>query len=211
MTTEGWSKHRSRIQIFIFFLISVMPRGFSYYIMWWLLLAQDDQWGPCRMLFGAAVINCQTFVFSDNCTVAPQSMETWRHPWNKKSPLQRKGETFCYPLSNIFNHHHAIDQRPGQCVFRTLELTQTPGGGWCVCFFELKAENNYLNCNLQCYHTSLSTIWYLVGWIQGSHLSLTHISNLLKRALCPQILCSGRGEPAKLICSFLSCLWSFLW
>lgn len=77
------------IKPFFFFHSSVTPRGSSFYSIWWLLLSQDDQWGPGRMLFGAAVINCQTFVFNDNCqpcTVAPQSMDTWRHSWNNKSP-----------------------------------------------------------------------------------------------------------------------------
>lgn len=49
--------------------LCVMPQGSSYYSLLKLLSSQDDEWGPCRMLFGAAVINCQTFVFKDMTTV----------------------------------------------------------------------------------------------------------------------------------------------
>lgn len=47
------------------------PRGCSDYSIWWLPLSQDDQWSRSRMLFGATVINAETFVFSDMTTVTP--------------------------------------------------------------------------------------------------------------------------------------------
>lgn len=51
------------------FFVRNAPRILQYYSLLKLLSSQDDEWGPCGMLFGAAVINCQTFVFKDMTTV----------------------------------------------------------------------------------------------------------------------------------------------